>query len=306
MERAATDTPEEGRRPPDAPVESEVLVSPEEKAVDEAALVHAAADIPYRLEERPEGWALLVPSAQEPTSRRELATYAAENPPRAEPVEAPVVTAPGGWLTGVLWALALVVFHELIRGSPLWVARGASDAARVLQGEPWRAVTALTLHGDFAHALANAAACVVFVGAVARWIGPGLGSLLFVLSGAGGNLVNAWLQSPRHVSLGASTATFGAIGILGALQFVRRWRGPVTRKVAWTALAASLGLFAMLGTSVKTDVGAHLAGLAVGAILGTGAAVALRGRPAPGGPVQAVLVGLTATGLVASWLVALR
>ncbi|MGC4117487.1 MAG: rhomboid family intramembrane serine protease [Myxococcales bacterium] len=305
-------TPESGFETPaeSRPPEHTALVSPNEEAVGEAAVVHAAAEIPYRIEERPEGWAVLTAPEDASQSAKELAAFAEENGHHARPVEPqPVVGMPGGWAAGLVWALALVAFHFLVRnwfGAMPWVERGVSSAAKVLHGEPWRSVTALTLHADFPHVLANAAACVLFVGVVARWLGPGLGSLLVLLSGAAGNLVNAWYYGARHDSLGASTATFGAIGLLGALQFGRLWtRGPA-RRPAWVAIAASLGLFAMLGTSVKSDVLAHLWGLAAGFVLGLPVALALRGRKVPGEAVQAVLAGVTATSVVVAWLVALR
>ena len=293
-----------------APAEHVAIVSPSEQAVGEAAVVHAAAAIPYRIEERPEGWAVMTSATDAPASTRELTAYATENEQDERPVEpAPVVGMPGGWAAGIVWAVSLIAFHYVVTswmGGMPWVERGASNAAKVLHGEAWRVVTALTLHSDFAHVLANAAACVLFVGVVARWLGPGLGSLLVVLSGASGNAINAWFWGTRHISLGASTATFGAIGLLGALQFGRLWTRAPSRRAAWPAIAASLGLFAMLGTSLKTDVMAHLAGLGSGLVLGIVAAVALRGRKAPGESAQAVLAGLTALGVVGCWLVALR
>ncbi|HEY3444759.1 MAG TPA: rhomboid family intramembrane serine protease [Myxococcales bacterium] len=292
------------------PAEHTALVSPSEEAVGEAAVVHAAAEIPYRIEERPEGWAVLTDPEDAPASARELTAYAAENAQHERPAEPqPVVGIPGGWAAGIAWAVALIAFHFVATsgyGAVPWVERGASNAAKVLHGEPWRVVTALTLHADFAHVLANAAACVLFVGVVARWLGPGLGSLLVLAAGAGGNALNAWYYGTRHISLGASTTTFGAIGLLGALQFGRLWTRKPSRRAAWPAIAASVGLFAMLGTSLKSDVMAHLAGLGVGLALGIAAAFALRGRKAPSEPVQAVFVGLTVTTVVLAWLVALR
>jgi len=287
------------------------LVSRSEEAVDEAAVVHAAAEIRSRIEERSEGWAVVTAPDDAPRSARELAAYAAENAPHERPLEPrPVEGMPGGWAAGAAWAVALVAFHFVatgLFGATPWVERGASNAAKVLHGEPWRVVTALTLHADFPHVLGNAAACVLFVGVVARWVGPGLGPFLVLLAGAGGNAINAWYYGARHVSLGASTAPFGAIGILGALQFGRLWTRRRSRRAAWPAIAASLALFAMLGTGLKSDVLAHLWGLAAGLALGLVPAVALRGgRKAPGHSAQAAFTGLTATTIVVCWLVALR
>src|SRR5207237_567665 len=47
-----------------------------------------------------------------------------------------------------------------------WFERGSAVAARILGGEWWRAVTALTLHANLAHLLANAVACGLFAAAL--------------------------------------------------------------------------------------------------------------------------------------------
>ena len=88
------------------------------------------------------------------------------------------------------------------------------------------------------------------------------------------------MQSPGHRSVGASTAVFGAVGILAALSLVRhrhylqrRWLLPV---------AAALALLALLGTEGKnTDLGAHLFGFVSGIVLGLVAEhqVGKHGRP---------------------------
>ena len=46
-----------------------------------------------------------------------------------------------------------------------------------MHGAWWRAVTALTLHADVWHVVGNAVASLVFVSAIGRWLGSGLGAL---------------------------------------------------------------------------------------------------------------------------------
>jgi membrane associated rhomboid family serine protease len=159
-------------------------------------------------------------------------------------------------------------------------------------------VTALTLHADAAHLLGNAVGCAVFVTAVLRLLGPGLGGWLVLLAGAGGNALNALVHGARHSSIGFSTAVFGAIGILGGLQFGRK-RG---QRRAWLAIAGALGLLAMLGTSERTDILAHLFGLLVGLVLGLAAGVAVP-RP-PGAAAQWTLAAGAVAVLAGSWLLA--
>jgi len=198
-------------------------------------------------------------------------------------------------------ALMILFFRATGPASDAWWWKaGRASVDLIHRGEAWRAVTALTLHVDPAHVLSNAAAALVFVTAVGRLLGPGLGCLLVLLAGAGGNLLNAALRAAPHYSVGASTAIFGAIGLLGGLEAGRRRRRPR----AWVPIAGSLALLAMLGTGAHADLLAHLSGVLVGAVLGV--AVGLTAIPVPGALTQ-TLLSLCALGLIAaSWLMTLR
>lgn len=150
-----------------------------------------------------------------------------------------------------------------------WFAAGASDAERVLHGEWWRTITALTLHADSAHVLSNVGVGAFVIGAVMRSEGVGSGAALVLASGAAGNWLNAWAHHALHRSVGFSTAVFGAIGILGGLAYMQRRNRSNRRLPAWTALASSLALLALLGTSgERTDLFAHLFGALAGVSLG--------------------------------------
>ena len=60
------------------------------------------------------------------------------------------------------------------------------------------------------------------MGALGRWLGGGLACVLTLLSGAAGQPAGGpGLPAAHHISVGASTAIFGALGVLGGLQFVR-------------------------------------------------------------------------------------
>src|SRR2546422_168453 len=128
--------------------------------------------------------------------------------------------------------------------------------------------------------------------------GPTYAGLL--AAGAGGNVLNAFLHGAHHSAVGASTAVFGAIGLLGGLQFGRKRR----RRGAWLPVAGTLALLAMLGSDCEADIVAHLFGLLVGGVLGVAAAL-LVARP-PGRPAQWALAGAALAAVAGSWLVALR
>jgi hypothetical protein len=48
--------------------------------------------------------------------------------------------------------------------------------------------------------------------------GAGLGALALLAAGALGNLADAWLRAGEHLSIGASTAVFAAVGLLGGSE----------------------------------------------------------------------------------------
>jgi rhomboid protease GluP len=207
-----------------------------------------------------------------------------------------------------LVALLLVAFFGVTgprAAGSLWFVAGASDAERVLHGEWWRAVTALTLHADGAHVLSNVAIGTLVVGAVMREEGVGWGAALVAASGTLGNLMNAWAHQTLHSSVGFSTAVFGAIGLLGGLTYVRSRRHIRAQRTAWTALAGALALFALLGVSDKkqVDVLAHL----FGAFAGVGLGLFTEWRAwRPQSVASQWLAGLgAAAGVLGAWWVAL-
>jgi rhomboid protease GluP len=255
-----------------------VRVTRERHQADEWAVVLAAGSIPHRLRLRLDGWALIVAAGDAEAAREALDAYDRENSADTVDVGADIpVPVRGAAAVGVAVGLLLIglfaVTGTRANGS-VWFERGDASAERIVAGEWWRTVTALTLHADAPHVLGNAAASVVLVGAVSQQLGPGVGLWLLLLAGAGGNALTAVAHGAHHNSVGASTAMFGAIGILAATRVMSRERRPAARKL-WTVVAASLALLALLGTSPDADLLAHLFGLLLGGVLGLVTACAL-------------------------------
>jgi len=140
--------------------------------------------------------------------------------------------------------------------------------------------TALTLHADFGHLFANLATGLVFAWALLPLLGSGWTWMGLVLSGAAGNLLNAWCyRGGGHLSIGASTAVFGGLGLLAGWQVVAALQARrVPRAQAFRMreivlpLAAGLALLAYLGVGNEgdhVDIMAHGLGMLCGAIFGT-------------------------------------
>jgi len=250
---------------------------------DEWALALTSQGLHPRVSGEGGSFVLRVPAHEIGPAEAVLAAYEAENA-QARPAEreAPVDPAP---LRSASFASAALLAFFLVTGprdgSVAWFARGSADAAKILDGEIWRVVTALTLHADGPHVAGNALLGALFWGAVSRSLGPGLALGLVTASGALGNLLNAVLRTNAHVSVGASTAVFGALGILAGLALTKRLRLGQRGGRVWIPVAAGLGLLAMLGTGgERVDLWAHAFGLFAGVVLGVG--VGWLAPPRPG------------------------
>jgi len=167
--------------------------------------------------------------------------------------------------------LFLTFFHWSVQNSSDsvdWLGIGMFNTEKVLSGEWYRSVTALTLHADISHLLGNCFGLFIFVNGVYQYIGGGFAWFLVLLSGALGNYLNGVFYQVGHNSIGASTAVFGAVGILGAFGIRRYYFERKIQTRAFIPVIGALGLFAMLGTDPRSDVVAHLFGLISGMAVG--------------------------------------
>jgi membrane associated rhomboid family serine protease len=280
-------------------------VGADRRQVDDWSLALTAIGVESRIDWSPQhGYLLLVAAAAAPRAAATLAAYDDENRPPPRPRPAPEY---GSGVAAPLLAAALCALFVLTgprADDHSWFAAGAADARRILaDGEWWRAVTALTLHSDFLHVLSNAAVLTIFGSALCTVVGPGAGLWLLLLSGAAGNAVNVLLRGAPYHGVGASTAIFGGLGALAAIRVVQRHAGDaVSPWRAWAPFAAALALLGMLGSSVRSDVLAHLFGFAAGLALG-GALAILHPEPLP--PRSQRALSAAAVALVAGcWLLA--
>jgi membrane associated rhomboid family serine protease len=276
---------------------------------EEWALVLASSGIPHRLVYAPPGSALFVESVDFARATALLSTYDEES----RPVPQTELTPHGSTWLGWAVVLALVGFFVVCgpaeAGSP-FIRAGSAKAERILGAEPWRIVTALTLHGDWMHLLSNSVGALIVVRAAGWWAGPGLALAALVVAGGLGNLATALVHRSHHDSVGASTLVFAAVGLLAVLAAGARRRGERLgpahpsgpRRGAWLFGAAALGLLAMLGAGPQVDLLAHVFGLLSGALLG--APLALRRRPAST-PAQLLGLVVGVAVVLGAWALAL-
>jgi membrane associated rhomboid family serine protease len=313
---------------------------PSERKARDWALVLQSMSLWHLIRRSQAGWIVLVNDVDYARASASIDGYEAENrdwPPRrtrerarhAASIVIPMVFA-------ALVAFFVVTGPEQQRS--FWFTHGVAISSQVLGRAPWTAVTALTLHADATHVLGNAISGTIFASAVQRRVGSGAAALAVLGSGIIGNVGNAVYHRAMgvdHGSLGASTAVFGAIGILAATELALHGTHAARRR-SWVELAAPIvGGFALLGAlgsgggDGRTDVGAHLFGFLGGVLIGLSFALPMRratlavdmtsgapsgagahevalGSGAPRWWVQATLGAFAAALVIGSWEMALR
>ena len=252
------------------------------------ALVILAMGQACQIEKAPEddGYVLLADPGEVGRIEVELATYEHEQAAPA-PVVVPPMEFDAGALPSALWVLSVCVVFGMQREHPEIIGRAISSSQAIFaQGEWWRPFTALFLHADMMHLFGNIASGVLFGTWVCRSIGPWLGWALILTAGALGNGLNAAARFDEPFSsLGASTAVFGALGILTGIaiyQTLRDQSSPAGFRHL-VPLGGGLVLLSWLGvgSDPRTDVAGHVCGFAVGILIGLIAAWGRRGAVKP-------------------------
>ena len=273
---------------------------PDWQQANERALVILSMGIGYWLFREDDEFVLCVQEQHREAAAAELAKF-------EEDVAAPARRVRPSWpqekastISLFVFGWVMAVFFLLQLGGPAWWEdRGVASADKILHtGEWWRTITALTLHADFAHFGANLTVGLVF----ATFVLPAARHRLELAAHRplrrAGNLLNAWgYRDQGHVSLGASTAVFGALGILVGCQVATLFalhRRPRRRDVL-VPIGAGLALLAFLGTGgehSRVDYMAHFWGFLAGNVLGA-LAMLLRLRTRTPRAVQWVLSAAT-------------
>jgi rhomboid protease GluP len=160
---------------------------------------------------------------------------------------------------GSLSPPALVAFGGLAR--PLVFGPGGH--------EWWRVFTCALLHGSVLHIVFNGVALFLAGAFLERLVGRAWLLALFVLGALGGSFVSMAVNPPEIVSVGASGAIMGLLAA-GLTSSFRLPRGPARTQVQFTLariLVPSLLPLATAGGE-HVDIGAHLGGTIVGAVMG--------------------------------------
>lgn len=223
-------------------------------------------------------WALLVDPAHYQRALGAIQQYRLENRGWAWRRELPGATLEVH-VGALFWCLLLAFWH--------WAATfawegldlaGRMDSALVWKGAWWRLFTALTLHADLAHLMANATFGVVILGFAMARFGPGVTLLTTFISGALGNVAGLFFYSRPYTGVGASGMMMGALGLLCVHSFGLWRQSPKAARYVFSGVCAGFLLFVLFGVNPRSDILAHFGGFVSGLALGGGLALVPQAR----------------------------
>lgn len=248
-----------------------VFQSRSRKECHEHALVLKAVGIAYQVHNNSGEFSLFVSEQDAARCLAEFDAYSREN--RDWPVVDITLPQQSGSGYGVYGYVAMLLIVAILSRDKMfgldWYETGMTQAGLIRSGQLWRTITALTLHADISHLVANTVIGGLFGLFVGQLLGNGLAWLSILLAGASGNLMNAWIRDANHTSIGASTAVFAALGILAAYSWIRRLHLQKSLFKQGIPLIGGVLLLSYLGTGGgRTDVAAHVTGFLSGVFLG--------------------------------------
>lgn len=237
------------------------------KQIRDESLVLLSQGITHRLERSPEGpFQIFVDPEDQKRAKFQIKLYHRENPPKEENAPLPIkASLQPLWVLLVPTAVTLLQFSGSI---PSLESEGISNAEKILHGEWWRTITALTLHGDERHLGGNLVTGYIVLSMMSYRISLAKLVPFIAIASAVANFAVAATVQTDFRSLGFSTFVFAAIGSLSIMEFrlMPRESHGLLRRFAPLCGAASLAVF--LGLGEHADILAHFYGFLIGLLCG--------------------------------------
>lgn len=236
------------------------------RQIRDYSLVLLSQGMSHRLSRSEEGpFQIFILPEFEDQGRHQIALYCKENPPKEDNPPQPFsFSLQPFWILAAPLAFTLIDFAELASlHNP-----GISDASKVLRGEWWRSITALTLHGDVRHLASNMLCGYIIMNMITFRI-PLLRLAPFIaVASAIANICVSLTVKTNFRSVGFSTFVFAAIGCLAVMEFrlMPRESHGLLRRFAPLCGATSLAVF--LGLGENADILGHAYGFIAGLICG--------------------------------------
>ena len=248
-----------------------VLETSDREQVSSCSLVLSAMEINHTITESNTNYGIKVAEHEAQKAKYHIEAYLAENegwPPQTSTYEE---TSSGIHPPTIMLIGALMLFYSVTGGwdsQSTWFYLGRGDSTAIINsGQYFRLVTALTLHADLTHLLSNCFIGAFLIHFFCRTVGYGLGIAAILSAAIMGNAINVFLRGENHLFIGFSTAVFATIGLLVMTSYHNNRKR--ARYHLLKPFMGGIALLAMLGSSgERTDLGAHLFGLASGIIIG--------------------------------------
>jgi membrane associated rhomboid family serine protease len=273
---------------------------------DENAMVLEAVGIDSEVLHREGSFLLIVRPEEAVLAKEQLHLYSLENRKKLKS-ETPGLHLSKGLYGALLYVVVLLLVNSFQHNKALnvhLIGIGGANAGLIQQGEWWRAVTALTLHSDLLHLIGNLGFGVLFGLFASQHLGSGLAWFSILMAGALGNIINAFIQTSTHTTIGASTAVFAALGIQASYTWRTRHHSAHQGMRRWAPIIGGVMLLSFLGgPGERVDVASHitgfLSGISLGFVFGSlGSRLMLKAR------YQAMLGVASITIIALAWLVA--
>ena len=249
------------------PEESSCVVSGTYRQIHDYGLVLLSQGIAFRLARSESGpFEIYVVPEEEARAIQQLDLYRKENPPKEENPPLPLTLS-----IQPVWVLLVPVVCTILDFGN-FVDRmhyaGLSDADKILRGEWWRTITALTLHGDARHLASNLLSGYIVLNLMSYRLPLARMVPFLAVASAVANFFVAFTVHTDYRALGYSTFVFAAIGALAVIEFrlMPRESHGMLRRFAPLCGAASLAVF--LGLGENADILGHAYGFIAGCICG--------------------------------------
>jgi rhomboid protease GluP len=232
------------------------------------SLVLASQEIPTTIDHSLENrWALIVEPHDYGRAVRTIRQYHLENRGWTWRQHLPWSDVTFHW-GGVVWSALLAVIYRIsVVEFPSIHDLARVDNLAVLNGQWWRLFTAVLLHADLAHLIANMTTGALFFGLAMARFGAGTALLAAYLAGVAGNVAGLLIYHGPYQGLGASGTVMGALGLISAQTISKLRAGAFEKKLGFQAAFSGAMLFVLLGMDPSTDVIAHFGGFVSGIAL---------------------------------------
>ena len=210
---------------PSAPSEEQQQIPPDVRVseggfrqIRDESLVLLSQGISHRIEHSEEGpFQIFVEPEKRRAAQFQIRLYHRENPPRDENPPLPLK-----FTLHPLWVLAVPIVCTLLDFSDIAIQMhnaGIADAAKILRGEWWRTITAMTLHADSRHLASNLVSGFLALSLLHYRIPLAKLVPFLAVASAIANLFVALTVQTSFRSLGFSGFVFATIGCLAVIEF---------------------------------------------------------------------------------------